>query len=77
VVRPEHDPAAGAVVKARERKARRCAACGQPVGTTTIVAGGEFPDAPLCATCGGPDRTCEEVNEMIRARLAGIDGAVS
>lgn len=52
----------------RDRKRRPCAACGKPVGLATIVAGGEFPDAPLCASCGGTGRELEEVYEMIRAR---------
>jgi len=59
----------------RKRKTRPCAACGKPVGTATIVAGGEFPDAPLCARCGlGGPHTCEETEAMIRARLANGGG---
>lgn len=54
-----------------ERKARRCAACGEPVGAATIVAGGRYPDAPLCLACGGSSSplTCEEVYAMIEERL--------
>ena len=55
-------------MKAEERKRRLCAACGKPVGTATIVAGGVDGDAPLCAVCGGPARSCEEVHAMIEAR---------
>jgi hypothetical protein len=50
-----------------ERKKRPCAACGVRVGTATIVAGGDFPDAPLCLTCG-TRRDLDEVYAMIRKR---------
>jgi hypothetical protein len=50
------------------RKKRPCAACGARVGTATIVAGGEYPDAPLCLECG-TRRDWDEVRDMIRKRL--------
>ena len=52
-----------------ERKRRPCAACGQRVGTATIVAGGDYSNAPLCLECG-TRRTVEEVFEMIQKRRA-------
>lgn len=57
-------------MKQSERKARLCAACGQRVGAATIVAGGPYPDAPLCFACGGSEShlTCEEVFAMIEKR---------
>ena len=51
----------------KERKKRPCAACGKAVGTATIVAGGDFPDAPLCLECG-TRRDLDEVYDMIRKR---------
>jgi RNA polymerase-binding transcription factor DksA len=56
-------------MKLRERKARRCEACGKPIGLATIVAGDDFPVAPLCLDCG-TRRGVEEVFAMIRARRA-------
>jgi hypothetical protein len=53
-----------------ERKERPCAACGKPVGTATIVAGGPYPDAPICLNCHNR-YDVEEVFEMIRKRRAG------
>jgi len=61
-------------MKETERRKQPCAACGKPVGTATIViprdGWDEGPEVPLCATCGGTAKTCEEVWEMIRARRA-------
>ena len=54
-------------MKLEDRKRRRCAACGKPVGSTTIVCGGEFPDAPLCLECG-TRRELGEVVEDIKKR---------
>jgi hypothetical protein len=51
------------------RKRRPCEACGKPVGTATIVAGGPFPDAALCLDCGTV-RDLDEVYDMIRSRRA-------
>jgi hypothetical protein len=56
-----------------ERKRRPCAACGKPVGTATIVAGGPRPDAPLCKECG-VHRDLYEVYLMIGTR-EGIEAA--
>ena len=50
-----------------ERKRRPCAACGKPVGLATIVCGGDFPDAPLCFTCGELE-PFEELPRLIRER---------
>jgi hypothetical protein len=52
-----------------QRKRRPCAACGKPVGAATIVAGGPYPDAPLCMQCGTTG-TPEETFEMIKKRIA-------
>jgi len=56
-------------VNGRNRKRRPCAACGKLVGAATIVAGGPYGDAPICAACGpsGP-LTCDEVWTMIATR---------
>lgn len=51
-----------------ERKRRPCAACGKPVGTATIVCGGDFPEAPICLGCAQLD-PFEEIPKMIRDRL--------
>lgn len=58
------------IMKDSDRKKRPCAACGKPVGAATIVAGGEFPDAPLCMRCGTVVEL-ETVYEMIRERQKG------
>ncbi len=63
-------PAAGdevKKVKAKDRKRRPCAACGKPIGTATIVAGGDFPTARLCLACGTL-RDLDEVFAMILER---------
>jgi hypothetical protein len=58
------------IVKDYERKARKCAACGKPVGTATIVIDrdgwGEGPKAPLCLKCSD-GYSCEEIWTMIHA----------
>jgi len=51
-----------------QTKRRPCAACGKPVGNATIVAGGPYPDAPLCMRCGTTGEP-EDTFEMIRKRL--------
>ena len=59
-----------------ERKKRPCAACGEPVGTATIVCGGEYPDAPLCLRCGN-EVPLEDVYARIRARqCAAVENCV-
>ena len=61
-------------MKETERKNRPCAACGKKIGLATIVCGGEYPDAPLCMTCGTA-RDLDEVKKMIAQRLSpGRDG---
>ena len=50
-----------------ERKKRPCAACGKQVGTATIVAGGPYPNAPLCLRCGTVVEL-DDVYEMIHNR---------
>ena len=55
----------------RDRKRRPCAACGKPVGTATIVCGGDFPHAPLCLECGtlrDIDDVCVIIQERRKAR---------
>lgn len=47
-----------------QRKKRPCAACGKRVGNATIVAGGKYPDAPLCAACF----YVEDIEAKIEAR---------
>lgn len=54
----------------KERKKRPCAACGKSVGTATLVAGGPFPDAPLCLGCWDT-LDVEETYDAIRKRRAG------
>lgn len=51
----------------KERKKRPCSACGNPVGTATIVVGGDYPDAPLCAYCFNTDY--DELLQQVRERL--------
>jgi RNA polymerase-binding transcription factor DksA len=54
-------------MKRVDEKKLPCAACGQPIGNATIVAGGEFPQARLCAACNSK-YTFEEIVIMIRSR---------
>lgn len=57
-------------MKTRDRKRMPCAACGRPVGNATIVAGGAYPNAPLCFPCGGTESSLssEQVQSMIACR---------
>jgi len=57
-------------VKESERRGLPCGACGKPIGTATIVAGGDYPDVRLCAKCFHLDE--EEMVTMIKARLGGV-----
>jgi hypothetical protein len=54
-----------------QRKRRPCAACGAWVGTATIVAGGPYPDAPLCLTCGTtgePEDTFARIKKRLESK---------
>lgn len=57
-------------MKESERKSRPCAACGKPVGTATIVAGGKYPDAPICHDCFYDTTEAAITNRIERDRLA-------
>jgi hypothetical protein len=57
-------------VSEADRKRRPCAACGKPVGTATIVAGGDFPDAPICLACFNGRDPFGDLPESIRRRRA-------
>ena len=53
-----------------DHKRRPCAACGQPVGTATIVAGGDFPNEPICLKCFNHVEPFQDLPAAIRARQA-------
>jgi hypothetical protein len=53
-----------------ERKRRPCAACGKPVGTATIVCGGDFPGAPICLVCAQRGFASELKARIERAAVA-------
>ena len=56
-------------VKRADEKRIPCAACGKPIGTATIVAGGDFPDARICLACFRGLEPFGDLQASIRARI--------